>query len=100
MARNPNSNRNGGAWTPEQINAVWQKGRQIPNYLTSEYRWDACGQVMKFSEHGNRNHEYGWEIDHINPVSNNGSDDISNIQPLNWKNNATKGDNLNWRCGQ
>lgn len=53
---------------------------------------------MKYSEHGNRNSEHGWEIDHINPVSNGGGDELPNLQPLNWKNNADKGDKLNWVC--
>ncbi len=55
---------------------------------------------MQYSEHGNRNSNYGWEIDHINPVANGGGDEINNLQPLYWDNNAKKGDNLNWRCGQ
>lgn len=100
MARNSNTNRNGGAWTPQQIAAVWEKGRIMPDQNKDIYRWDRCGQVMQRSEHGNRNHNYGWEIDHINPVSSGGGDEIGNLQPLNWKNNAAKGDKLNWQCGQ
>ena len=46
------------------------------------------------------NHNYGWEIDHINPVASGGGDEIGNLQPLNWKNNSAKGDKLNWQCGQ
>jgi hypothetical protein len=36
----------------------------------------------------------------INPASNGSGDEIGNLQPLNWKNNAAKGDKLNWQCGQ
>ena len=100
MARQHNTNRNGGAWTEQEKLAVWQKGRSITNYSDSEWRWDICGQVMQWSQHGNRNSDTGWEIDHINPVANGGSDSISNLQPLNWKNNSAKGDKLNWRCGE
>ena len=98
MARKPNTNRNGGSWTEAEKLAVWNKGRIIPNYSSSVWRWDKCGDVMKWSEHGNRNSKNGWEIDHINPVSNGGTDHINNLQPLHWKNNADKGNKLNWAC--
>jgi len=99
MARLHNTNRNGGAWTQAEKKAVWQKGTVIENYSPDVWRRDKCGRYMQFSEHGNRQAESGWEIDHINPVANNGTDDLSNLQPLNWLNNSKKGDSLNWNCG-
>ncbi len=100
MLRKHNTNANGGSWTQDEIKFVWQKGRVIPDFNPDVWRWDICGKVMKFSDHGNRNSEHGWEIDHINPVSNGGLDYLSNLQPLNWKNNAEKSDKLNWVCGR
>lgn len=98
MNRQHNTTRGGDKWSEGIKRAVWQKGTIIPNYSPDQWRWDKCGFVMKWSEHGNRQSEHGWEIDHINPVSNNGSDELNNLQPLNWRNNADKGDNLNWSC--
>jgi len=98
MARKHNTNSNGGAWTHAEKVAVWNKGRIIPNLSSDTWRWDKCGKVMKWSEHGNRNSDNGWEIDHINPVSNGGNDHINNLQPLHWKNNADKADKLYWTC--
>jgi hypothetical protein len=98
MSRKSNTTSKGEGWTPEQINAVWQKGRAIQNFDAAQYRIDTCLQIMEFSRFGDRNADYGWEIDHINPVSNGGADTINNLQPLNWKNNASKSDKLNWRC--
>jgi 5-methylcytosine-specific restriction endonuclease McrA len=80
------------------INAVWQKGRIITNYNKDIRRWDICGKIMKYSEHGNTSSDYGWEIDHIYPKALGGNDKLENLQPLHWKNNRDKGDSLNWKC--
>jgi hypothetical protein len=44
---------------------------------------------MYRAAYGDRNSSYGWEVDHINP---NGGDDLSNLRPLQWKNNLEKGE--------
>ncbi len=80
------------------IRAVWAKGRPIRNYDPAEWRYDVCGFPIRFSDRGNTNSKYGWEIDHIRPVSKGGGDTIDNLQPLQWENNKRKGDSYPWSC--
>lgn len=70
---------------------VWTLGHEIPNYDGSVWRRDDNGDVIKFSEYGNRDSEFGWEIDHIQPSALGGSDDFSNKRPLHCRTNASDG---------
>lgn len=49
---------------------------------------------MNRDQHGNET-EFGWEIGHVTPKAKGGTDDISNLRPLQWLNNRSrKGDEL------
>ena len=98
MIRGRNTDRFGNSWSEETIIHAWVKGDVIQRRRSYDWRRDICGVYMKFSDHGEIHSIYGWEIDHIVPVVHGGSDDLSNLQPLNWKTNAEKGDQLNWEC--
>lgn len=74
--------------TPEE---VWLKGHIIPGYDPAVWRRDDFGNVMRFTDHGNRNSDYGWERDHIIAVAAGGHDGIGNIRPLHWRANAGLG---------
>ena len=98
MARKHNTDKDGNSWSEEFKKAIWSKGRTIPNYSADVWRWDKCGSVIKWSNYGDRDSNTGWEIDHVIPIAENGDDKLTNLQPLNWKNNANKGDKLDWTC--
>lgn len=98
MARNRNTDLNGRPFANTTVNAVWNKGKPIDNYDRNVWRYDMCGKPMKFSDYGNTASEHGWEIDHVKPVAKGGSDDLSNLQPLQWDNNRRKSDTYPWSC--
>ena len=73
----------------EKEQKVWEKGKAVDNYDKDKYRKDQCGAWVQRDKHGNRNHKFGWEIDHI---SSKGGDALSNLRPLQWKNNVATGE--------
>ena len=75
---------------------VWAKGAVIvqngTHFDPAVWRHDANGNPIKYSEYGNRNSQYGWEMDHYPiPASLGGSDDIFNLRPLHCIANASHG---------
>jgi hypothetical protein len=68
------------------LQKVWEKGNAA-NFDPEIWRKDQCGAWISRIRHGDRNSDYGWEIDHINP---DGGDDPSNLRPLQWKNSLDK----------
>lgn len=73
------------------VQKVWEKGTAVPGYDPNVWRKDQCGAWISRSSHNGKREnpiDYEWEIDHINP---DGGDDLSNLRPLQWKNNADKG---------
>lgn len=73
----------------ETIQLAWDKANRVDDNDSAIWRKDECGAWIQRTMYGDRNSQYGWEIDHILPQ---GSDDASNLRPLHWKNSTAKGD--------
>ena len=82
----------GGAWSEQEKLAVWLKASPVIGYDPNRYRMDRFGAFMDYTLHGVTSHPWGWEIDHIRAVANGGGDEVGNLQPLQWKNNRSKGE--------
>lgn len=86
--------------TEELKRRIWNKGIEDEKYPSERVRKDACGAYIFYDDFGDRESLFGWEIDHIYPasklkdrtdVSAEQVDNIDNLRPLHWKNNASKG---------
>lgn len=80
------------AFSEEIIQKVWEKGTIVPNSDKEKWRKDQCSAWINRNQYGNRNSIYGWEIDHITPISNGGGDELSNLRPMQWQNNLHTSD--------
>jgi len=97
MQRQPNTDASGQPFSPEVVEAVWQKARTMGVHET--LRVDAWGWTIVRSDFGNTRSRYGWEIDHILPVSQGGGDELINLQPLQWENNRRKDEMMQGALG-
>lgn len=80
------------SFSQEVIDAVWNKAtRSTDNNESAGFRQDQCGAWIKKAEYGNRSHRHGWEVDHITAQANGGGDQLSNLRPLHWGNNSSRG---------
>jgi len=79
-------------FSEEYIQRVWAKGRIVQGQDSAKWRKDECDAWIGRAYYGNRDNKFGWEIDHIKPESQGGSDELQNLRPLQWQNNASKQD--------
>lgn len=76
------------------IDQVWEKATKVRGYNPDVFRKDKHGVWINKAMFGDNSDQlsFGWEIDHIKPKNKNGTDDLSNLQPLHWQNNRNKND--------
>jgi 5-methylcytosine-specific restriction endonuclease McrA len=91
--RTPNTTSTGHSFDLATKIAVWNKATIVPGINPSTRRKDTCGAWIEWANYGDTtSNGTGWEIDHIHPVARGGSDQLVNLQPLQWQNNRCKSD--------
>lgn len=77
-------------YSDDIVQKVWEKGIVVSNNDPDVWRKDQCKAWIGRRQYGNRESQDGWEIDHIKPEAEGGGDELSNLRPLQWQNNASK----------
>ncbi len=79
-------------FSEEVLEQVWQKAAPVENNDPKIWRKDFAGAWIRRDQYG-KTSSYGWEIDHLRPISLGGTDAIGNLLPMHWENNRKKADN-------
>jgi hypothetical protein len=88
----------GGNFSVGTINDVWEKGTPVAGQDPKKVRKDKCGALIRREDYG-KLVPTGWQVDHKLPLALDGTDDLSNLQPLQWENNLHKSDDWpSWTC--
>ena len=75
-----------------KINEAWGNATIVDGFDPAQFRKDACGAWIIRNHYGLRTSMYGWEVDHVYPLSMGGGDDKENLRAMQWENNLSKGD--------
>lgn len=76
---------------PDIIERIWQKALKVDGYDPSLYRKDFANAWIARDSYGDCNSSFGWEIDHVYPISLGGDNHFVNLRPMNYRNNRSKG---------
>lgn len=93
--RTPGTNRAGVDFPVSTQEKVWRKGEIIAGEDPAKWRRDAMGSRIRRDAYYEAS-IHGWEIDHVMPVSAGGSDNLTNLRPLQWENNRLKNETWPW----
>ena len=84
MFRHRNTAACGKPFPAAVVQAVWGKAASTPGH--GPLKVDAFGSLIWEQAFGNTNSKLGWEIHHRIPVEEGGTDDLDNLEAIQWEN--------------
>ncbi len=87
-------------WTEQQKKTAWNRASVVKGCDPQQWRKDCCGAWIKWDKYGDNNSIYGWEIDHIFPITEMEKHNVpeeemnatKNLRAMQHSNNASKSD--------
>ena len=89
MLRQLSVDTSGKPFDEATVEAVWSKAPVSGDH--PPLRVDPYGALIWRGGYGNTNSKLGWEIGYRTPPSRGGSDDLDNLQALQWENSRHNG---------
>ena len=75
--------------------AAWARTSPVSGQLNAwEFRKDCLGNLVRYTDFGNRHSPFGWELNFIVPGTLGGSTDPDNLQALHWKATAARSESV------
>lgn len=80
-------------FSDETIQEVWDRLPALEGINPNLWKQDFAGAWIRRDFYGLTN-DYGWEIDHLRPLSRGGGNNIENLNAIHWQNNRSKAANF------
>ena len=86
-------------YSDDLLNELWEKANPVDGYDSTLVRKDPCGAWIQRDKYNDRDSDFGWEVDHVDPqalLKEKGADldeidNMANLRAFNWHNNVSKG---------
>ena len=74
--------------------AAWARTSPVSSANAWDIRKDCLGNLVRYTDFGNRHSPFGWELDFILSRALGGATGPENLQALHWKAGAARSDTL------